>query len=119
VLQVTSLKSCPVLCAALQAATILIIALGSRLPQIVLNVRRGNSGELSTTTSALNLAGNLARIMTTLVLTQVCWPVLAGLPPFQIRSCNLAKPFLRTPAAIGSSSCMWAAEQQCLCMRRT
>ncbi len=34
-----------------------MIALGGRLPQIVLNVRRGDSGELSITTSALNLAG--------------------------------------------------------------
>ena len=65
------LRSCCALLAALQAATILIIALGSRVPQILLNVQRGNSGELSTTTSALNLAGNLARVMTTLVLTQV------------------------------------------------
>ena len=36
-----------------------MIALGGRLPQIVLNIRRGDSGELSITTSALNLAGGL------------------------------------------------------------
>lgn len=66
------LKLCSVCSTALQAGTILIIALGGRLPQILLNARRGNSGELSTSTCALNLAGNLARVMTTLVLTQVC-----------------------------------------------
>lgn len=54
----------------LQASTISIVAIGGRLPQIVLNIRRGNSGELSITTSALNLAGNMARMFTTLVLTQ-------------------------------------------------
>ena len=81
-LHITNLESSLVLCAALQAGTILIIALGSRLPQIMLNMKRGNSGELSTTTSALNLAGNLARVMTTIVLTQARWPVLAGLSFF-------------------------------------
>lgn len=54
----------------LQASTISIVAIGGRIPQIVLNVRRGDSGELSITTSALNLAGNMARMFTTLVLTQ-------------------------------------------------
>lgn len=54
----------------LQASTISIVAIGGRLPQIVLNIRRGNSGELSIATSALNLAGNMARMFTTLVLTQ-------------------------------------------------
>ena len=57
--------------AVLQASTILIISLGGRIPQIMLNIRRGNSGELSPVTSGLNLAGNLARTFTTLVLTQV------------------------------------------------
>ena len=58
-------------CAALQASTIAIIALGGRLPQIMLNARRGNSGELSPLTSILNLAGNAARLFTTAVLTKV------------------------------------------------
>lgn len=78
-LHVPCLTASSVLCAALQAGTILIIALGSRLPQIMLNVKRGNSGELSTTTSALNLAGNLARVMTTIVLTQARWPLASVL----------------------------------------
>ncbi|BDA48719.1 probable mannose-P-dolichol utilization defect 1 protein homolog [Coccomyxa sp. Obi] len=56
--------------AVLQASTILIISLGGRIPQILLNIRRGNTGELSPLTSGLNLAGNVARIFTTLVLTQ-------------------------------------------------
>ena len=54
---------------ALQASTIFIVALGGRLPQILLNARRGNSGQLSILTSGLNLAGNVARVFTTLVLT--------------------------------------------------
>lgn len=54
---------------ALQASTIFIVALGGRLPQIVLNARRGDSGQLSGATSALNLAGNAARVFTTVVLT--------------------------------------------------
>lgn len=57
--------------AALQASTIAIIALGGRLPQIMLNARRGSSGELSPLTSILNLAGNAARLFTTAVLTKV------------------------------------------------
>lgn len=54
---------------ALQASTIFIVALGGRLPQIVLNAKRGDSGQLSGATSALNLAGNFARVFTTVVLT--------------------------------------------------
>ena len=57
--------------AALQASTIAIIALGGRLPQIMLNARRGNSGELSPLTSILNLAGDAARLFNTAVLTKV------------------------------------------------
>eukprot|EP00877_Chromochloris_zofingiensis_P005711 jgi/Chrzof1/15140/Cz09g28190.t1 len=64
------LSSCPVeVLAALQASSILVMALGSRLPQIILNIRRGNAGMLSATTCLLNVAGNSARIFTTLVLT--------------------------------------------------
>uniref|UniRef100_A0A383WNW5 Mannose-P-dolichol utilization defect 1 protein homolog n=1 Tax=Tetradesmus obliquus TaxID=3088 RepID=A0A383WNW5_TETOB len=61
---------CPrhVLCA-LQASNIVTMALGSRLPQIILNMRRGNAGVLSVTTCLLNVAGNAARIFTTIVLT--------------------------------------------------
>lgn len=36
-----------------------------------MNYQRGNSGELSIATCVLNLAGNLARVFTTLVLTKV------------------------------------------------
>lgn len=39
-------------------------------PQILLNVRRGNSGELSLLTCALSLAGNLARVFTTATLVK-------------------------------------------------
>ena len=47
----------------LQASTICIIALGGRLPQILLNMRRGGSGELSLTTCLLNLMGNITRVV--------------------------------------------------------
>ena len=57
--------------AGLQASTVAIISLGGRVPQIWMNYQRGNSGELSIATCVLNLAGNLARIFTTLVLTKV------------------------------------------------
>jgi hypothetical protein len=62
--------SCPnQLLSTMQASNIAIMALGSRLPQIVLNMRRGNAGMLSVTTCLLNVAGNAARIFTTIVLT--------------------------------------------------
>jgi hypothetical protein len=62
--------ACPAaLLASLQASNIAIMALGSRLPQILLNMKRGNAGMLSVTTCVLNVLGNAARIFTTLVLT--------------------------------------------------
>ena len=51
--------------AVLQVSTISIVALGGRLPQILLNVRRRSSGELSLTTCLLNLMGNIARVRPT------------------------------------------------------
>lgn len=62
--------ACPhQLLSTMQASNIAIMALGSRLPQIILNMRRGNAGMLSVTTCLLNVAGNAARIFTTIVLT--------------------------------------------------
>jgi mannose-P-dolichol utilization defect protein 1 len=52
----------------LQGCSALIMALGGRLPQIILNFRRGNSGELSGVSTGLSVAGNLARVFTTLTL---------------------------------------------------
>jgi mannose-P-dolichol utilization defect 1 len=52
----------------LQACSMALLALGGRLPQILLNLRRGNSGELSVTSTALSVAGNVARVFTTLTL---------------------------------------------------
>lgn len=57
--------------AGLQASTIFIISLGGRIPQIVMNVRKGGSGQLSLVTCGMNVAGCFARMFTTLVLTQV------------------------------------------------
>jgi hypothetical protein len=39
------------------------------VPQIWLNCKRGNSGELSLITCALSCLGNLARLFTTVILT--------------------------------------------------
>lgn len=69
---------CPLqVLALLQLSTIGMMALGSRLPQILLNIRRGNAGMLSVTTCGLNVAGNVIRLFTTSVLTQD-WSLLAG-----------------------------------------
>lgn len=55
-----------------QAATVVLLAVGGRVPQIWLNWRRGNSGELSFITCLLNVMGCAARIITTLALTGAC-----------------------------------------------
>lgn len=52
----------------LQAMSVALIAFGGRLPQIILNARRGNSGELSAASTGLSLAGNVARVFTTITL---------------------------------------------------
>lgn len=52
----------------LQGFSALIMALGGRVPQIILNFTRGNSGELSGVSTGLSVAGNLARVFTTLTL---------------------------------------------------
>lgn len=54
--------------ALLQAFSVVLLALGGRLPQILLNVRRGDSGELSITSTGLSFLGNVARVFTTLML---------------------------------------------------
>ncbi|GAX75274.1 hypothetical protein CEUSTIGMA_g2719.t1 [Chlamydomonas eustigma] len=54
----------------LQSSNILVGIFGMKLPQIILNIRRGDSGVLSPTTCLLNVAGNLARVYTTCILTQ-------------------------------------------------
>ena len=58
----------PHMLTALQAGSVVLLALGGRLPQILLNLRRGDSGELSLISCGLSLAGNLARMFTTLTL---------------------------------------------------
>lgn len=67
----------PTVLNALQGSSMLLLSLGSRVPQIVMNWRRGNTGELSLTTSLLNFSGNIARLFTTCVLTQDAL-ILAG-----------------------------------------
>ncbi|GLC45008.1 PQ-loop repeat-containing protein 3 [Pleodorina starrii] len=63
--------ACPIeVLSGLQVSTIVIMAVGARLPQIWLNLRRGNAGVLSPLTCALNVAGCLVRVFTTAVLTR-------------------------------------------------
>ncbi|OSX68839.1 hypothetical protein BU14_2185s0002 [Porphyra umbilicalis] len=52
---------------ALQVAAIPVVNVGARLPQMALNWRRKSVGEQSIVTLALQWAGNLARVFTTLV----------------------------------------------------
>jgi mannose-P-dolichol utilization defect protein 1 len=54
----------------LQASSVAILGFGGRLPQILLNYKRGNSGELSITSTGLSVAGNLSRVFTTVVLVK-------------------------------------------------
>ena len=52
----------------LQGFSALLMSLGGRLPQILLNWKRGNSGELSSASTGLSVLGNIARVFTTIVL---------------------------------------------------
>ena len=60
----------PKVLASLQAVSSFALAFGSRIPQIAMNVRRGDTGELSVIQFVANVLGCVARIFTTLVLTQ-------------------------------------------------
>lgn len=77
-----------------------MVALGGRMPQIVLNIKRGDSGELSITTSALNLAGErtmgsydipllLCRCMRTSI---PCMQTVAGLWTLNSQAAQLLRP---------------------------
>ena len=46
------------------------VGVGALIPQILLNLRQGNSGEWSLVTASLSTAGNVIRVLTTLQLTQ-------------------------------------------------
>ncbi|KAI8104555.1 hypothetical protein M9434_003110 [Picochlorum sp. BPE23] len=52
----------------LQSLVIVILAVFGRIPQIILNLRRGNSGELSFMSTFLSVLGNVARVFTTWAL---------------------------------------------------
>lgn len=49
----------------LQSLVIVILAVFGRIPQVILNFRRGNSGELSFGSTLLSVLGNVARVFTT------------------------------------------------------
>jgi mannose-P-dolichol utilization defect protein 1 len=53
---------------ALQGGSVALLALGGRAPQIALNLRNGHSGELSVASTALSVAGNVARVFTSAAL---------------------------------------------------
>ena len=63
----------------LQLSTIFIISLGGRVPQIRMNLERGDTGELSLLTCGLNALGCYVRLFTTLVLTKVPCSPQAGI----------------------------------------
>ena len=52
----------------LQSLVIVILAVFGRLPQVFLNFKRGNSGELSFGSTLLSVLGNIARVFTTWAL---------------------------------------------------
>lgn len=54
----------------LQSLVIIILAVLGRVPQVVLNHRRGNSGELSFGSTLLSVIGNACRVYTTLALVK-------------------------------------------------
>eukprot|EP01024_Parvocaulis_polyphysoides_P037343 TRINITY_DN3327_c0_g2_i1.p2 TRINITY_DN3327_c0_g2~~TRINITY_DN3327_c0_g2_i1.p2 ORF type:complete len:203 (+),score=11.13 TRINITY_DN3327_c0_g2_i1:228-836(+) len=54
----------------LQMSTTVILAFGSKVPQIMLNIQWGDSGELALTTQLLNVIGNSIRVFTTVTLTK-------------------------------------------------
>lgn len=54
----------------LQSLVIVILAVLGRIPQVVLNWRRGNSGELSFGSTLLSVIGNGCRVYTTLALVK-------------------------------------------------
>jgi mannose-P-dolichol utilization defect protein 1 len=49
--------------------TPILLSIWSRLPQIVLNIRQGHTGQLALVTFALSGLGNLARVFTTIKQT--------------------------------------------------
>lgn len=59
----------PTLLILLQTGTVVMMAC-ARIPQILLNLRRGNSGELSMASTGLSVIGNAMRVFTTLALVK-------------------------------------------------
>lgn len=64
--ELLGLPSCTVTCEQLAGSLPMALMLFGRLPQIVQNLRQGHTGQLSLITYLLNVAGNAARIGTTL-----------------------------------------------------
>jgi PQ loop repeat len=53
-----------------QIATALLLGLGARVPQILLNFRRGHTGTLTAATSIFNATANVVTFMVVSILTQ-------------------------------------------------
>lgn len=60
------LTRCRITCADLAGSLPIALTLGSRLPQIIQNVRQGHTGQLALVTYLLTTLGGFARIFTTL-----------------------------------------------------
>jgi len=60
------LTHCRITCADIAGSLPIVLSLGSRLPQIMQNMRQGHTGQLALATYLLNTLGGCARIFTTL-----------------------------------------------------
>lgn len=96
---------------ALQAATIAVMVLGARIPQIWMNFRRGNSGELSMLTYALQWSGNLVGYLKLFPSFEKRWGVGRG---------DFLYPFLSIalPILCNANECMGNIGNASLCINR-
>lgn len=75
----------------LQSLVIVILALLGRLPQVYLNFKRGNSGELSFGSTLLSVLGNFARVFTTWALVNDGIIMATALSQLMLNSILLAQ----------------------------
>lgn len=75
----------------LQSLVIVILAVFGRLPQVFLNFKRGNSGELSFGSTLLSVLGNIARVFTTWALVHDIIIMATALSQLVLNSILLAQ----------------------------
>ena len=75
----------------LQSLVIVILAVFGRLPQVFLNFKRGNSGELSFGSTLLSVLGNIARVFTTWALLDDILIMATALSQLTLNSILLAQ----------------------------